>query len=52
MISYLKGTVADITKGSNRIILTLEVNQIGYEIQAKQGNAEDWIREAIAHLSR
>ncbi|WP_377475423.1 MAG: Holliday junction branch migration protein RuvA [Microcoleus anatoxicus] len=33
MISYLKGTVADITKGSNRLILTLEVNQIGYEIQ-------------------
>ncbi|XZO00889.1 MAG: Holliday junction branch migration protein RuvA [Microcoleus sp.] len=33
MISYLKGTVADITKGSNRFILTLEVNQIGYEIQ-------------------
>jgi Holliday junction DNA helicase RuvA len=33
MISYLKGTVADISKGSNRLILTLEVNQIGYEIQ-------------------
>ncbi|HSF75737.1 MAG TPA: OB-fold domain-containing protein, partial [Microcoleus sp.] len=33
MISYLKGTVADIAKGSNRVILTLEVNQIGYEIQ-------------------
>ncbi|MEZ2229151.1 Holliday junction branch migration protein RuvA [Microcoleus sp.] len=33
MISYLKGTVADISKGSNRFILTLEVNQIGYEIQ-------------------
>ncbi|MFM9267987.1 Holliday junction branch migration protein RuvA [Tychonema sp. BBK16] len=33
MISYLKGTVAHIAKGSNRVILTLEVNQIGYEIQ-------------------
>jgi holliday junction DNA helicase RuvA len=33
MISYLKGTVANIAKGSNRVILTLEVNQIGYEIQ-------------------
>ncbi|MEG3873928.1 MULTISPECIES: Holliday junction branch migration protein RuvA [unclassified Microcoleus] len=33
MISYLKGTVADIAKGSNRVILTLEVNHIGYEIQ-------------------
>jgi len=33
MISYLKGTVADIAKGSSLVILTLEVNQIGYEIQ-------------------
>ncbi|MEG5057127.1 Holliday junction branch migration protein RuvA [Microcoleus sp. A2-C5] len=33
MISYLKGTVADISKGSNRVILILEVNGIGYAIQ-------------------
>jgi Holliday junction DNA helicase RuvA len=33
MISYLKGTVANIAKGSNRVILTLEVQGIGYEIQ-------------------
>jgi Holliday junction DNA helicase RuvA len=34
MISYLKGTLATIQKiGSNRVILTLEVNQIGYELQ-------------------
>jgi len=34
MISYLKGTLAAIQKiGSNRVILTLEVNQIGYELQ-------------------
>jgi holliday junction DNA helicase RuvA len=33
MINYLKGTVADIAKGSNRIILILEVQGIGYEIQ-------------------
>lgn len=34
MINYLKGTVVDITKGSgSRVILTLEVNQIGYELQ-------------------
>ncbi|MCU0542978.1 MAG: Holliday junction branch migration protein RuvA [Oscillatoriaceae cyanobacterium Prado104] len=33
MINYLKGTVADIAKGSNRVILILEVNGIGYEIQ-------------------
>jgi len=34
MITYLKGTVIDITKGNNnRVILILEVNLIGYEIQ-------------------
>jgi Holliday junction DNA helicase RuvA len=34
MISYLKGIVAGIQKISNtRIILTLEVNQIGYDLQ-------------------
>lgn len=34
MISYLKGTVAGIHKSSsNRVTLTLEVNQIGYDLQ-------------------
>jgi Holliday junction DNA helicase RuvA len=33
MINYLKGVVADIQKGNNRVILILEVNQIGYEVQ-------------------
>ena len=34
MISYLKGKVVEITKSStNRIILVIEVNQIGYEVQ-------------------
>ncbi|CBN58002.1 MULTISPECIES: Holliday junction branch migration protein RuvA [Kamptonema] len=33
MINYLKGTVADIQKGNNRVMLILEVNQIGYEVQ-------------------
>lgn len=33
MINYLKGVVADIQKSSNRVILILEVNQIGYEVQ-------------------
>ncbi|MGK7920260.1 MAG: Holliday junction branch migration protein RuvA [Trichodesmium sp.] len=34
MISYLKGNVADVHKGSGlRVSLILEVNQIGYEIQ-------------------
>lgn len=34
MISYLKGMVAGIQKFSgNRIILTLDVNQVGYDLQ-------------------
>jgi Holliday junction DNA helicase RuvA len=34
MISYLKGTVANIQKSSgNRVILILEVNSCGYEMQ-------------------
>jgi holliday junction DNA helicase RuvA len=34
MISYLKGVVASIQKTSNtRVTLTLEVNQIGYDLQ-------------------
>lgn len=33
MIGYLKGTVTDIAKGSNRVVLTVEVQQIGYEVQ-------------------
>ena len=34
MINYLKGLPIEIIKGiSNRIILLLEVNQIGYEMQ-------------------
>ncbi|HEY9753009.1 MAG TPA: Holliday junction branch migration protein RuvA, partial [Coleofasciculaceae cyanobacterium] len=33
MIGYLKGTVASVQKISNRVILTLEVNQVGYDLQ-------------------
>lgn len=34
MIGYLKGTPANIQKiSSNRVVLTLEVNHIGYELQ-------------------
>jgi holliday junction DNA helicase RuvA len=34
MISYLKGTVAAIQKiATGRVILTLEVNQVGYDLQ-------------------
>jgi Holliday junction DNA helicase RuvA len=33
MIGYLKGTIAGIQKNGTRVTLTLEVNQIGYDIQ-------------------
>ena len=33
MIGYLKGTVATIQKNNNRVTLTLEVNQVGYDLQ-------------------
>ncbi len=34
MISYLKGTIAAIQKpASGRVVLTVEVNQIGYDVQ-------------------
>ncbi|BAY89481.1 MULTISPECIES: Holliday junction branch migration protein RuvA [unclassified Tolypothrix] len=37
MISYLKGIVAGVqTIGNNRVILTLEVNNIGYDLQIPQ----------------
>lgn len=33
MIGYLKGTIASIQKTGNRVILTLDVNQVGYDVQ-------------------
>lgn len=33
MIGYLKGVVAGIQKVGNRLILTLDVNQVGYDVQ-------------------
>ncbi|PIG93299.1 Holliday junction branch migration protein RuvA [Gloeocapsopsis sp. IPPAS B-1203] len=34
MISYLKGVIAGVDKSnSNRVILTLDVNQVGYDLQ-------------------
>ncbi len=34
MLTYLKGTLADIQKlGGHRVMVTLEVNQIGFELQ-------------------
>lgn len=41
MISYLKGLVAGIqTIGANRVILTLEVNGLGYDLQIPQRLAQ------------
>jgi len=33
MISYLKGIVVSIQKSGGRVVVTLEVNQVGYEVQ-------------------
>ncbi len=33
MIGYLKGTISGIQKSSKHVTLTLEVNQIGYDLQ-------------------
>jgi Holliday junction DNA helicase RuvA len=33
MLGYLKGIIAAIQKNSNRVILTLDVNQVGYDLQ-------------------
>jgi len=33
MIGYLKGTIASIQKTGNRVVLTLDVNQVGYDVQ-------------------
>jgi holliday junction DNA helicase RuvA len=33
MIGYLKGSVASFFKSNNRVILTVEVHQVGYDVQ-------------------
>jgi Holliday junction DNA helicase RuvA len=33
MIGFIKGTVSGFQKANNRVVLTLEVNQIGYDVQ-------------------
>ena len=34
MLSYLKGTLADVQKqGGHRVMMTVEVNQVGYDLQ-------------------
>ncbi len=56
MISYLRGTVAAIQKMSNgRVLLVLEVNQIGYEVQivprlAGQLSTVDGLCQIFTHL--
>lgn len=52
MISYLKGTVAEIQKNtSNRITLILEVERIGYEIQIGKRLAQDLAASSGAVVS-
>lgn len=42
MISYLKGIIAGVDKSnSNRVILTLDVNQVGYDLQIPARFAEE-----------
>lgn len=41
MIGYLKGTIASIQKTSNRVILTIEVNNVGYDVQVVPRFAQD-----------
>ncbi len=56
MISYLKGKVAGIQKsGGNRVILTLEVNSFGYDLQiparlATQLPTTDELVQVFTHL--
>lgn len=33
MIGYLKGVIAGLQKTGNRVVLTLDVNQVGYDVQ-------------------
>ncbi|EAZ92609.1 Holliday junction branch migration protein RuvA [Crocosphaera chwakensis] len=48
MISYLKGSPIEVIKNTNnRIILVLEVNQIGYEIQIPSKLARDISQEKL-----
>jgi holliday junction DNA helicase RuvA len=55
MINYLKGQVIEIVKNvNNRVILVLEVNQIGYELQissrlARQLKTEETV-QIFSHL--
>jgi hypothetical protein len=33
MIGYLKGTIASVQKTGTRVVLTIDVNQVGYDVQ-------------------
>lgn len=42
MISYLKGVLADVQKpGNHKIIVTLDVNQVGYDLQVAARHLAD-----------
>ncbi|NES94847.1 MAG: Holliday junction branch migration protein RuvA [Desertifilum sp. SIO1I2] len=50
MISYLKGTVAEIQQNKgNRVVLLLEVNQMGYELQISKRLAQQ-LSEAATEM--
>ncbi len=52
MINYLKGIPVEVIKNTNnRIILVLEVNQIGYELQIPSKLARDISQEKLEIIS-
>jgi holliday junction DNA helicase RuvA len=51
MINYLKGQVIEIVKNvNNRVILVLEVNQIGYELQVSSRLARQLKKEETVQI--
>ncbi|WP_107666209.1 Holliday junction branch migration protein RuvA [Cyanothece sp. BG0011] len=51
MISYLKGIPIEVTKNTNnRVILVLEVNEIGYELQIPSKLAREISQEKLENI--
>ena len=51
MLSYLKGTPIEVTNNiPNRIILILEVNHIGYEIQISSRFARQLVQNKLENI--
>ena len=51
MISYLKGIPIEVIKNTNnRIILVLEVNKIGYELQIPSKLARDISQDDLENI--